>query len=401
MPGPLDGIRVLDLTAMVSGPVAAMMLGDQGADVIKVEPVAGERMRHMRKHDLALPPSFFCCNRSKRSIALDLKSDEGKEILRKLIGTADVLIQNFRPGAMERMGFGEPVVREMQPGIIYVSISGFGDKGPYADQRVYDPIIQALCGLADIQRDQQTGVPKMVRTIIPDKTTSVTAAQAITAALFHRERSGEGQHIRIAMLDVMVSYLWPEGMAGLTYVGQETDPAKAQMGLDLVFQTKDGFISAGAISNAEWQGMCRAFDRIDLISDPRFATDSARTANTAERRALMSEEVGKWQSAEILSRLMAEDVPCAPILKREELLDDEQVAANEILEVTDWPEIGLVRQPRPAARFDRTPASVQSAAPLLGEHCDEILTELGFDEQRIEALKDQGVLGASERQTAS
>lgn len=395
MPGPLDGIRVLDLTAMVSGPVAAMMLGDQGADVIKIEPLEGERMRLMRRHEMDLPPSFFCCNRSKRSIALDLKSDDGRDILRRLIETADVLIQNFRPGAMERMGFGEPAVRAMKPDIIYVSISGFGEKGPYAKQRVYDPIIQALCGLADIQRDQQTGVPKMVRTIIPDKTTSVTAAQAITAALFHRERSGEGQHIQVAMLDVMVAYLWPEGMAGLTYVGQETDPARAQMGLDLVFATQDGYISAGAISDSEWQGMCRAFNRPDLIDDTRFATASARTANTAERRAVMSGEVARWESAEILKRLMAEDVPCAPILKREELLDNEQVAANEILEVTDWPSIGPVRQPRPAARFDKTPQGVQSSAPLLGEHGDEILEEIGFEAERIAELKSGGVVGGA------
>ena len=392
MAGPLAGIRVIDLTAMVSGPVATMMLGDQGADVIKVEPTVGEQMRHMRQHGQGLPPSFYSCNRAKRSLAIDLKQDRGKQVLRRLIGTADVLVQNFRPGAIERMGFGEPAVREIRPNIIFVSISGFGETGPYANQRVYDPIIQALCGLADIQADRETGRPRMVRTVISDKTTSLAAAQAITAALFARERTGWGQHVRLAMLDTMVAYLWPEAMAGLTYADDEMDPAAAQMGLDLVFETRDGFISAGAISDSEWRGMCRAFGREDLIEDDRFKTVAARTANTVERRQIMNAEVAKWRSAEILARLAAEDVPSAPILGRRDLLDDPQIVENRIIETRAVPGIGRVRQPRPAARFDKTPAEIGRAAPRLGENSREILTELGLAPGEIAALIDQGVV---------
>ncbi len=198
--GPLEGVKVLDLSTMVSGPVAAMMLADQGASVTKVEPTGGEQMRHLGTPYNGVGAMFFSCNRGKRSIAIDLKSDEGKKVLWDLIGDTDVLIQNFRPGAIDRMGFAESAVREVNDKIIYVSISGFGEHGPYAHQRVYDPVIQALSGATDVQADRQTGEPRMFRVILADKVTSVTTAQAITAALFARERTGKGQHIKLSML---------------------------------------------------------------------------------------------------------------------------------------------------------------------------------------------------------
>ena len=183
--------------------------------------------------------SFLCCNRSKRSITLDLKKKKALNILKKLIASADIFIQNFRPGTIDRMGLGYEKIKKINKNIIYVSISGFGEKGPYIKQRVYDPVIQALSGLADIQRDQLTGVPKQVRTIIPDKTTGLATAQAISSALFYRERYKKGQHIKIAMLDVMIAYLWPEGSSTLSFVGKEKNPSDGQLGLDLVFITKD------------------------------------------------------------------------------------------------------------------------------------------------------------------
>ncbi|NJN52470.1 MAG: CoA transferase, partial [Gammaproteobacteria bacterium] len=215
-PGPLSGVRILDLTSMISGPVATQLLADQGADVIKIEPPGGDLVRNLGPSRGGLTATFVSSNRSKRSLALDLKSEAGVGVLERLIPTADVFVQNFRPGAIDRMGFGEARVRALRGDIIYVSISGFGETGPYAHKRVYDPVIQALSGLTAIQADRDTGRPRMVRTIIPDKTTAVTAAQAMTAALFARERHGKGQHVRLAMLDAMVAYLWPEGMTGLT-----------------------------------------------------------------------------------------------------------------------------------------------------------------------------------------
>lgn len=385
MPGPLAGVRVLDFTAMVSGPVATMMLADQGADVIKIESHSGDLMRNYGTVHNGMSSSFLSGNRSKRSLCVDLKAKEGMEIVKRLLPSADVLVQNFRPGVIERLGLGEDAVRKLRPDIVYVSISGFGDKGPYVHQRVYDPVIQALCGLAELQADRQgDGRPRMVRTIVPDKTTAVTAAQAITAALFARERSKTGQHIRIAMLDVMVAYLWPEAISSLSFVGHEADPARGQMGLDLVFKTQDGYITAGALSNAEWEGMCRALNREDLIDDPRFNTVALRGKNGAERRAMTSVEIEKWSSKEILKRLDEHGVPSAPVLSRTELLEDEQVRINEILEIHQDARFGPVRQPRPAARFDRTPAVIAAMAPYLGEHNAAILGELGFSSADID-----------------
>ncbi len=392
MTGPLNGVRILDLTTMVSGPIATMLLADQGADVIKIESPRGDHMRHVGSMNRGMSASFLSCNRSKRSLALDIKRPEGIAAVRRLAATADVLVQNFRPGAIERMGLGEDVVRELRPDIIFVSISGFGETGPYAHQRVYDPVIQALCGLADVQTDYATGQPRMVRTIIPDKTTAVAAAQAITAALFARAQTGEGQHVRLAMLDTMVAYLWPEAISSLSYVGSESDPAEGQMGLDLVYRTADGYITAGAVSDSEWQGMCRALDREDLLEDERFATAGARAKNRPARRDIVGVEMEKWPSGDILARLDREDVPAAPVLTRWQLLDDAQIEANGTIEIHDDAVLGKVRQPRPAARFDRTPAAVGAMAPFLGADNRAILGELGYSQAEIAHLAEDGVL---------
>jgi len=390
--GPLDGVRVLDLTTMIAGPVATMMLADQGADVIKVETPSGDLMRRLAKGRNGMNPAFLSANRNKRSIAIDLKNAEGQAILRKLITTADVLAHNFRPGAPERLGVAESDVRAIRPDIIYVSISGFGETGPYAGQRAYDPVIQAVSGLADVQRDRDTRRPRMIRTIIADFTTALTNAQAITAALFARQRTGEGQHVRIAMLDAMISYLWPEAMPALTMVGEERDPSDGDMGPDLIFATQDRYITAGAMSDDEWAGMCRALKREDLIEDPRFKTAHSRTINAVARREIMSSELEKWQADEILARLLANDVPSGPVRSRFELLEDPQVRASGILEIHESPRYGRVRLPRPAAQFDRTPAKIRTLAPMLGEHNAAILGELGYAAGDIERMEREQII---------
>ena len=391
--GPLAGVRILDLSTMVAGPMATMMLADQGADVIKVEGPDGDLMRRLARGRAGMNPSFLSCNRNKRSVAIDLKSPDGRAILKKLIQTADVLVHNFRSGAPERLGLGEDDVRAIRPDIIYVSISGFGEHGPYAGQRAYDPVIQALSGLADVQRDRETGRPRMVRTIIADYTTALTTAQAVTAALFHKLRTGEGQHVRIAMLDAVIAYLWPEAMPSLTYVGDERDPSDGEVGPDLIFATQDRYVTAGALSDQEWAGMCRAFNREDLIDDPRFKTARLRTVNAVARREIMSAELEKWKGDEILARLLANDVPSAPVRTRFELLEDPQVRASGILEEHDTAQFGRVRQPRPAARFSVTPAGIRAMAPRLGEHNAEVLGDLGYTRPEIERLEREGVLG--------
>ena len=385
--GPLTGIKVIDLTAMVSGPVATMMLGDQGADVIKIEPLSGELMRSVGAPNNGMTTSFLCSNRSKRSLTINLKHIEGINIIKKLLINADVIVQNFRPGTMKRMGLSYEEVKKINNNIIYTSISGFGDKGPYSKQRVYDPVIQALSGLADIQRDQETKFPKMVRTIIPDKTTGMAAAQAISSALFYRERYGKGQHIKLAMLDVMIAYLWPEGSSSLSFVGKESDPSSGQMGLDLVFQTKDNkYITAGAVTDKEWLGMCNAFDRKDLLVDPRFNTPRARFENKTERRHIIAKEIKKHNSNQILEKLATNEVPSAPILNREELLDNEQILQNKIIEFHDSKIFGTIRSPRPAPIFSESSLSGEQLAPLLGENTIEILKELDYSDNEINKL---------------
>ena len=387
LPGALDGVRILDLTTMVAGPVATMMLADQGADVIKIESPSGDLMRHLSRGRNGMNASFVSCNRNKRSLAVDLKTDRGRELVYKLIATADALVHNFRPGAAERIGLGEDAVRALRRDLIYVSITGFGERGPYAGQRAYDPIIQAMSGLTDIQRDRETGRPQMVRTIIADYTTGLTAAQAITAALFGRQRSGEGQHVRISMLDAMISYLWPEAMPSLTFVGEERDPSDGEMGPDLVFATQDRYITAAALSDDEWSGMCRALKRQDLINDARFRTARDRSINAVARREIVSAELEQWTAAEILPRLLANDVPSAPALSRFELLQERQVRDSGILEEHQSENFGTVRLPRPAAQFDRTPARIRTMAPLLGADNTAILAELGYAADEIARLE--------------
>ena len=385
--GPLTGIKVIDLTAMVSGPVATMMLGDQGADVIKIEPLSGELMRSVGAPNNGMTTSFLCSNRSKRSLTINLKDIEGIKIIKKLIKNADVIVQNFRPGTMKRMGLSYEEVKKINSNIIYTSISGFGDKGPYSKQRVYDPVIQALSGLADIQRDQETKFPKMVRTIIPDKTTGMAAAQAISSALFYRERYGKGQHIKLAMLDVMIAYLWPEGSSSLSFVGKESDPSSGQMGLDLVFKTNDNkFITAGAVTDKEWLGMCNAFDRKDLLVDPRFNTPRSRFDNKTERRLIVAQEIKKHKANDILQKLATNEVPSAPILNREELIENEQVLQNKIIEFHDSNIFGKIRSPRPAPIYSESPLSGEQLAPLLGENSIEILKELNYSDDEIKVF---------------
>jgi crotonobetainyl-CoA:carnitine CoA-transferase CaiB-like acyl-CoA transferase len=395
MPGPLAGIRVLDLTSVVSGPLATMFLADQGADVIKIEPLGGDITRRSRQSISAsgeFSALFVSSNRGKRSLALDLKRPEAAKIMRNLVTCSDVLVQNFRPGTMERLGLGEPTLRELNPRLIYVSISGAGESGPYAKKRVYDPIIQGLSGFADLQAEPKTRRPQMIRTIVADKTTAIFAAQAVTAALFARERTGEGQHIRLAMLDTMIAYLWPEAMTQYTVVGREATTADPTARPDLIFETADGYITVGTISDSEWQGFCAASRRPALAEDPRFNTPGGRAVNATERILLMGEIIKERPTAEWLQRLDANDVPSAPVLRRNEVITNEQVLARELIVELDHPDIGWVRQPVPAARFDRTPAQIQGPAPRIGEHSAAILAELGLDAAEIERLASEKVV---------
>jgi crotonobetainyl-CoA:carnitine CoA-transferase CaiB-like acyl-CoA transferase len=381
MPGPLHGYRIIDLTSNVSGPSATMLLADQGADVIKVEnPQGGDHTRAAANRRGGYSASFLNNNRNKRSVALDLKTSAGVEALKRLIARADVFIQNFRAGVIERMGFGENAVRALAPEIVYVSICGFGDEGPYAQKPVYDPIIQALSGLASIQGGSDQDRPRLVRTIVPDKLTGVVAAQAITAALLARERTGQGQHVRLSMLDAVVAFLWGSDMSSQTFIEDGPPQQEAASVMDLIYATADDCVTVAVQTDRQWAGLTRALDRPEWLEDPRFATPELRHRNINERLAMTQEVLRKRPAAEWLERLTAAGVPCAPVLTRNRMISHPQVVANGIVIETEHPTAGRLRQARPAARFALTPTSIRRGAPALGEHTEEILAEIGLAE---------------------
>ena len=392
MAGPLDGVKIIDLTSMVSGPLATMTLGDQGADVIKVEAPAGDHARHVSAGRNGFAAAFVNNNRNKRSIVLDLKKPEALEALLKLCEDADVFVQNFRPGVADRIGVGEAAIRAVNPSIIYMSIAGFGFEGPYAQKPVFDPLIQALSGLTTVQAGSDEERPRLVRTILPDKLTGIQASQAIAAALFSRERTGEGQHIKLSMLDTVVSFLWSSDMGGHTFVGNEMDVERAQSFIDLVYETADSFVSIAIQQDKDWRGFCAAVERPDLAEDERFATPKLRERNKDERMALTQELVRAFNSEDIINRLEAQDVPCAPVLRRKDMRVHPQVIANEVIVETDHPVAGTLRQARHPAQFSHTPAQIRRGAPIRGEHSREILSDAGFSDEQMALLEEVGAV---------
>ncbi|HTW89656.1 MAG TPA: CoA transferase [Candidatus Binataceae bacterium] len=390
MAGPLAGIRVVDLTHMLAGPMATMMLADQGADVIKVEPPRSGDPGRSRGRPIGMAPGFAMLGRNKRSVVIDLKQRRGIELLHRLIESADLFAQNFRPGTAERLGLGEPELRRIKPDLVYVSISGFGESGPLSHKRAYDPVIQAAAGVAAIQGDRASGRPRMVRVIVSDKVTALTAAQAMTAALFARLRTGEGQHVRLAMLDAVVSFLWPEEMDNYTYPDSKHF-VKPNV-RDLVYETADGYITMAAIGNDEWRATCKALGHPEWLDDPRFRTQADRIANADERFDLTGQALKAKSSAEWLEILDREQVPCAPILSPEQVIDDAQVRHNGLIVEYQHPFAGRTRQTRPAARFERTPQEIRQPAPTLGQHTDEVLGELGLSGGELARLRSDGVV---------
>lgn len=388
-----EGIRVLDLTSMISGPTTTLILADQGADVIKIEtPDKGDHTRAVSTRRAGMSASFVNNNRNKRSLTLDLKDERCLSIFKKLVKTADVIVQNFRPGVADRLGVGEGACRNIKEDIIYVSISGFGETGPYAQKPVYDPLIQAVSGLTTVQAGSDQNRPRLVRTILPDKLTGFAASQAISAALFHRERTGIGQHIKLSMLDTVISFLWGSDMGGHTFVGHELAQENAQSFIDLIYETSDGYISVAVQSDKEWANLSRAFEMPELLDDQRFKTAALRGKNIDDRLNLTQDVLRTRTTHEWLARLEAEDVPCAPVLHRREMRVHPQVEANETIMEYDHPTAGTLRQARPAPRFSKTPTNVRIAPPALGEHTNEILKEIGLSDLDIETLASDGAI---------
>ncbi|GGC30228.1 CoA transferase [Siccirubricoccus deserti] len=389
MPGPLAGFRILDLTAMVSGPSATMLLADQGAEVIKLEnPAGGDHTRASANRRGGVSANYLHNNRSKRSVALDLKRPEAKAALLRIAARCDVFVQNFRPGVIERMGLGEDALRAVAPDIVYVSISGFGEAGPFAQKPVYDPLIQAVSGLASIQAGADDLPPRLVRTIIPDKLTGVVAAQAITAALLARSRGAPGQHVRLAMLDAVTAFLWGSDMGSQTFVDAAIPQQDAASFIDLIYATTTRHITVAVQNDREWVALCRALDQPGWLEDPRFATPALRQTHINERLALIQSALATRSAEEWLEVLTAAAVPCAPVLTRTETLTHPQILANGIVMESEHPQAGRIRQARPAARFSATPAVPQRPAPLLGADTAAVLQEAGLTAAEIAALTE-------------
>ena len=400
MAGPLDGIRIIDFTTMLAGPYATMILADQGADVIKIEaPIRSDRLGGAGYDPGQISAASLNNNRNKRSFSVDVKAAAGRELMLKLAMDADVFVQNFRPGVMARLGIDEPQLRSVNAGLIYVSLSGWGESGPYAHKPVYDPIIQALSGLMTVQGGSDQARPRLVRTVLPDKLTGITAAQAVTSALVARGRSGQGQHVRLSMLDAVVAFMWSSDMGEQTFVGKEGSESRAATGIDLVYETKSGYISVSVMSDEHWRGLCDAVGHPEWLEDERFKTAAGRNRYANARLELTQSALLNKNASEWLEILDSVDVPCAPVLKRHEMIRHPQVEASGIVVETDHPHAGRLRQARNAARFEAPPTEIRYGAPHRGEHTRTIMRELGFSVSDIEGLIAEGVIGDLESMT--
>jgi crotonobetainyl-CoA:carnitine CoA-transferase CaiB-like acyl-CoA transferase len=393
MPGPLDGIRIIDLTTMASGPLATSILADQGADVIKVEaPGRGDGLRNIGPSRGGLSAIFSSFNRNKRSIVVDLRDPRGVTLLDDLVAGADVFVQNFRPGAVERMGLGAERYRALHPKLIYVSISGFGEKGPMAQSAVYDSVMQAYSGVAMHQADLETGEPTFVRSVVCDKGTAIQTSQLITAALLARERGAGGQHVRVSMLHASLAFLWPDGMQNYALLGEGVSAPLLKSALPVIRPTKDGYIAISYIQDREFKAFCKTIGREDLAGDARFTTADPRARHARQLQGLLVDTLRKYTTSELASLLAEADVPHATVGDPATIHEDPQVVANSLIFEMDHPIAGRLRQPRPLGDFEATPAEMRSGAPGLGEHTREVAKEIGLTDSAISNLTRAGVL---------
>ena len=391
MAGALDGIRVLDLCTIYSGPIAASILGDQGADVVKVESPQGDFMRHPGGYQRnGVGGAFAMMNRNKRGIVIDLSVAAGKAAFKKLVANADVVMENYRPGVMERLGLGFETLRDVNPRLVFASINGVGHTGPYAGRRVYDAIVQSISGIGSLQSNPSTERPILVNSLICDKITSMTAAQAIAAALVARERTGVGQRLDISMLDAALFFLWPDNMLPYTFVGDEKRHPGHRSHENMVRQTRDGYICTMPVQAAEWHGLFRALELPNLFEDERFRTQEGLDSERFQKA--LNDAYAQFDTAELAERLQREQVPFAKINPRDEVMHDPQVQAMEALWEFEHPIAGPMRQARPPARFGDTPAAIFRCSPELGEHTREVLGEAGYTAEEITDLRARGVV---------
>lgn len=384
--GPLEGVRVVDFSANMSGPYATMLLGDQGADVIKIEPLDGDALRHVGSGSPEMSAYFANLNRSKRSIALDLTNEESRPAVDALLDSADVVLHNFRASVAERLHLESQDVRDNRPSLIYLAIGGFGPDGPYGGRPAYDHVIQALSGFAARQSDLKTGEPNLVRQGVIDKTTGIMAAQAVTAALFERTRTGIGREINIQMLDVAISFLWPDGMMNLTMLDP---PSDVQPDISKSFRlsvTKDGHVAFALVQPSLWASLATT-----VGVDP---FDVASMNSRAEVLRTVGRMLVSMTTVDAVAFLTEQNIPVSEVVALEDVADHPQVKSNDVIDTFTHDSLGTVRQPNPVARFDDRRAGDLLSAPKLGQHSREVLEELGLSKTAIDDLIRAGVVGA-------
>ena len=387
---PLKGIKVLEFSNMITCSLAAMTMASQGAEVIKVEPPEGEdKMRRLGTQKNGVSGFFHNCNRGKRSLAIDLKSSAGVKAVKQLASESDILMHNYRPGIMDKLNIGSNTLRELNPKLIFIAVSGFGTQGPMANLPAFDHVIQGFAGFTDLQSSDEKSFD-YIKTFICDKVTAYTVCQAATAALYARTHTKSGQHIDISMLHACLSFMWPDGMMHRTL--KDDDRIEMSPGSDY-FQTinySDGGVAVAALTDEHYEVLLPMLGYPELVGTPIFASIASRMTNMKEVMRTHKEpkkDIGVEKAIEILT---AADIPCSPCTKRDNIETVEQIKAISALETYVTKAMGKLTVTTPPIQFDGKLTSHPEPSPLLGEHSKEILQELGWENSEITKLIDTG-----------
>ena len=389
--GPLNGIRVLDFTSFIAGSYGAMLLGDMGADVLKIESPGGDNARHWGPFIEGESRMFQAWNRNKRGISVNLKTEQGRQVVYDLARTADVAMENFRPGVAARLGIDYDALSRHNPGLVYASSSAFGGSGPYAQRPGYDPVLQSMAGAAHLQQ-LMNGVAAICPVAVSDYMAAVLTVCSINAALLHRERTGEGQRIETSLLQAIMS---AQAQSYLQPLDAEITGPPGIFPYRM-FAAEDGPIFIAAGTDKFWRLFCEAIGRDDLACDPRYETNPQRVSNAAALSDEIDPIVARRPARELEAELVAVGVPCAAVRSAEEFFDDPQVEAMAMSQVVRHPQLGNLRMAGVPWRFSQTPGTIRRPAPRLGEHTGEVLAELGYGTERIAGLEASGAVRAAD-----
>ena len=394
----LEDIKVVDLTRTLAGPFCTQMLGDMGADVIKIEePNLGDETRSWTPFWNEEGTQFLSFNRNKRSLSVNLKEKEAVDIVLGLAAKADVMVESFRAGALDRMGLGYDAVRAVNPGIVYCSVSGYGRTGPMANKPGYDLIIQAYSGLMNLTGEPD-GLPLRVGFSLVDLFTGMMAYGSILTALHHRQKTGEGQRIEAALLDGQVATM---SYHATGYMATGVEPKRLGSGHPSLvpyqsFPASDGYFILGCANQGLWERLCRGLDRADLLEDPRFSTNTDRVTHRAECVGALSEIFQTDTVAHWVDVISEAGVPCGPINRVPQVIEDAQVNARNMIVDMPHPRVPDLKVPGSPLKLADTPPSIRRPPPMLGQHNEEILAECGYDGEQIEKLRQKGVIGVSD-----